>query len=436
MSPADVAHEVSATTTRLDGGLRVVTVELPHLHTATLVLYVKIGSRLEVPADNGLSHFVEHMLFRGTDRYPTSFDLNLAFESLGGTLYAETGRDYSLYQVTLVPELIEHGLELYGELFGRPRFADLELERKLVLEEMTEDYDERGVEINAPDLARGVLFGDHPLGQRIIGSRANVERFDLADVRRHFERFYVAANAILAVAGPIRHDAVVAAAARHLAGIRGGEEAAPEPAHTTQTAPRVKHVHDAGAQSELELLWRGVAENDPDYVPAVALVRTLDDGMSTRLHYQLCDQLGLAYSIQAGVEPLHDVSLIEVSGATANAKVPELVRRVLELFVRYRDEEVGVAELEKAKRRYRYDLLASIDDANAMAGWFAGTALYYPPSGLAARIEAMDAVTPADVQRAARRILAPENLTLVVVGALSRARVSEIKSMVAGFPAA
>src|SRR5688572_26929566 len=101
---ASVKHEVTASTARLPGGLRVVTVALPHLHTATLVLYVKVGSRLEVPDDNGLSHFVEHMLFRGTERYPTSYDLNHAFESLGGTLYAETGRDYSLYQVTLVPE--------------------------------------------------------------------------------------------------------------------------------------------------------------------------------------------------------------------------------------------------------------------------------------------------------------------------------------------
>jgi predicted Zn-dependent peptidase len=430
-----VRDEVSAQTTRLDNGLRVVTVELPHLHTATLVLYVKVGSRLEATDDNGLSHFVEHMLFRGTERYATSFDLNLAFESLGGTLYAETGRDYSLYQVTLVPESIDRGLELYGELFGKPRFADLELERTLVLEEMNEDYDEDGVEINAADLARGVLFDGHPLGQRIIGSRANVERFDEADVRRHFDRFYVARNAILAVAGPIDHAAVVAAATRHLEALPAGEEATPEPAGKRQTAPIVKHVHDAGSQSEIELLWRGVAESDPDYMPLVALVRTLDDGMSTRLHYQLCDQLGLAYSLQAGLEPLHDVTLLEVSGATANAKVPELVRRLLELFARYRDEEVSAAELDKAKRRYRYDLLASIDDANAMAGWFGGTALYYPPPELAARIAAMDAVTAADIQRAARRMLTPDNLTLVIVGAVSRAKIAEVRSAVAAFPA-
>lgn len=434
MSAVTVSIEVRSRASRLPGGLRVVTVELPHLHTATLVLYVKVGSRLESGPDNGLSHFVEHMLFRGTDRHPSSFDLNVAFESLGGTLYAETGRDYSLYQVTLVPELIDQGVALYGELFGRPRFADIELERKLVLEEMNEDYDERGVEINAPDLARGLLFSEHPLGQRIIGSRDNVERFSEDDVRRHFERYYVAENAILTVAGPIEHDAVVAAAARHLETLRHGSEASPEPADRRQTGPLVKHVADSGAQSELELLWRGVGETDPDYMATVALVRTLDDGMSTRLHYQLCDQLGLAYSLSAGLEPLHDVTLIEVSGATANAKVPELCRQLLAMFARYRAEDVSAAELDKARRRYRYDLLASVDDANAMAGWFGGTALYYPPPSLEARIASMDAVTPADIRRAANRIFTPDNLTLVVVGTLSRARVAEVKSAVAEFP--
>src|SRR5690606_6669193 len=151
--------------------------------------------------------------------------------------------------------------------------------------------------------------------------------------------------------------------------------------------------------------------------------RVLDDGMSTRLHYELCDQRGLAYSLQAGLEPLHDVTILEVSGSTANAKVPDLVRGVLELVARFRDEDVSEVELDQAKRRYRYDLLAAVDDANAMAGWFAGTALYYPPPQLSERIAAMDAVTPADVRRAARRTLTAANLSVVVVGALSRAKV-------------
>src|SRR5215207_1995728 len=217
-------------TTTLPNGLAVTTVALPHLHTAVCALFIKVGARFEVPADNGLSHFVEHMLFRGTERYPTSLALNTAIESLGGTLHAETGRDYTLFQMGFTPDLVDAGLALFGELLGRPLFGDLELERALVLEEINEDYDESDTEINCDDIARGLMFEGHPLGQRIIGPRGNVEGFSDADVRRHFVRFYGARNAILCVAGPVDHGAVADAAARHLGDLPPGTHAEAEAA--------------------------------------------------------------------------------------------------------------------------------------------------------------------------------------------------------------
>jgi predicted Zn-dependent peptidase len=140
-------------TTTLDNGLAVTTVALPHLHTAVCALFIKVGARFELPEDNGLSHFTEHMLFRGTERYPTSLALNTAVERLGSTLHAETGRDYTLFQLALEPELVTPAIDVLGELLARPRFSDIELERELVLEEINEDYDEQGVEINADDIA-------------------------------------------------------------------------------------------------------------------------------------------------------------------------------------------------------------------------------------------------------------------------------------------
>src|SRR5262249_23392337 len=152
------------------------------------------------------------MLFRGTERYPTSLALNTAVERLGSTLHAETGRDYTLFQLALEPELVAPAIDVLGELLARPRFSDIALQRELILEEINEDYDEQGVEINADDIARGLVFEHHPLGQRIIGPRGNVERFSIDDVRRHFQAFYGARNANLCVAGPVAHDAVVTAA--------------------------------------------------------------------------------------------------------------------------------------------------------------------------------------------------------------------------------
>jgi predicted Zn-dependent peptidase len=372
------------------------------------------------------------MLFRGTERYPSSLALNTAIERLGSTLHAETGRDYTLFQLALEPDHVPAAIELLGELLSRPRFSDIDLERELILEEINEDYDEQGIEINADDIARGLAFEDHPLGQRIIGPRENVQRFSAADVRRHFDRFYGARNANLCVAGPVDHAAIVEAAGRAMQGLPAGAraEVTPAPPLDPGGKPRLRHVQDAGSQTSLAILVRAIPELDPAYVALVALLRVLDDGMSTRLHYTLADQKGLAYSIHAAIEPLADAALFEIAGATANAKVPSLMRELLALLDQLRRGEITEAELAKARVRYRYETLASLDDAAAMAGWFGGTALYYPPPALSARLAAMTRVSIDDIVGVARQILAPDHLAVAAVGTLSRARLGELRGVV------
>lgn len=421
----------AVSTAVLDNGLRVTTVALPHLHTAVCALFIKVGARFESTKDNGLSHFTEHMLFRGTEKYPTSLALNTAVEKLGSTLHAETGRDYTLFQLSLEPAHVPAAIALLGELLGSPRFSDIELERRLVLEEINEDYDERGIEINADDIARGLAFEAHPLGQRIIGPKGNVERFTQRDVRRHFKRFYGATNATLCVSGPVKHAAVVDCAARSLECWPSGERAAHKPApKAKRKEPALRHVADAGSQTSLAVLFRAVPELDRRYLSLVALLRVLDDGMSTRLHYTLADQKGLAYSIHAAIEPLADTALFEIAGATANAKVPALVREILTLLDGLRRGEITDDELAKARVRYRYETLASIDDASAMAGWFGGTSLYYQPQELSVRLDAMSKVTRDDVIEVARDVLAPGHLAIAAVGSLTKARLGELRGVI------
>jgi predicted Zn-dependent peptidase len=197
-----------------------------------------------------------------------------------------------------------------------------------------------------------------------------------------------------------------------------------------QRAPRYRYVPDSGSQASVNLIFRSVPDMDPRYVDSMALLRAVDDGMSTPLHYELCDRKGLAYSLSAGIEPLADVALFEVSGATGQAKVPALVRGVLELLGRFRTELLGEAELIKIKRRYHYDLVSSMDDSLAMASWFGGIALYYPPPGYAERLARMSAVTAEHIRAAAERVFRPENLAVAVVGPLSRARQGEVRELV------
>jgi predicted Zn-dependent peptidase len=413
--PPHVRHDKTV----LSNGLRVVTVELPYLHTASLVVYARVGSRYETPKDNGLSHFLEHMLFRGTSSRPSSYALNLAIEELGGTLYAETGRDYSLYQISLDPELVPQGIGLLGEIFVEPALTQIEMERQIILEELSEDYDEKGRDLNLYDLTRRTIFGDHPLGQKITGPTENVERFDLDDVRRHFAGFYGAENLIFCVSGPVPHGRVLDGGQAALSRLPRGQVASATPPREATGGPIFTYVENPGAQTSLAVLFRAIPETDPDFVAMQALSRILDDGMSTRLHYQLCDQLGLAYYVQGSIDSYHDAALIEVDGASTHAKFPDLVARTLELLGKFRTEPVTAAELTKAKRRYRFDLAAAFDDPDAMAGWYGAAELFYPAPSFADKVAKMEAVAPDDIRRVARRVFQPERLVVGASGKLT-----------------
>lgn len=425
-------NEPRASESILPNGLRVATLRLPHLHTVAVALFVRVGSRFESTRDNGLSHFVEHMMFRGTARFPDSLALNTALESLGTTLNAETGRDYTLFSVSVTPDVLGDALDVLGELMTSPRFDDIERERALVLEEINEDYDERGNEINGDDLARGLAFAGHPLGQRIIGPRRNVARFSAEDVRRHFARAYGARNCLLCVTGPVRHQEVVRAA-RPLAKMPSGKRLTMGRAPIMPKKPQLTVAAEGGSQTSLSLLVRGVAETHRDYAAFIALSRVLDDGMSTRLHYQLCDQRGLAYSIGAAIEPLADTSLLEIAGATAHSKVPALVAAILELLDGLRAGQISEAELAKVKRRYRFETLAILDDAPALAGWYGGASLYHVSPSIAARLAQIDELTISAVTRVARDVLRSHRMTLSLVGRVPEGRRRTVRQTLARF---
>ena len=417
----------------LSNGLRLLTIETPHLHSATICLYVRAGSRYERPETNGLSHFVEHMLFRGSAHYPSSFALNLAIEELGGTLYAETGRDYSLYQITLHPRLVPRGLEIMGDLFAAPVFRDIDLERKIIVEEILEDLDDRGRNVNLDDQSRKLAWDSHPLAYPITGPLRNVRRFSTTDVRTHFRRFYGAANMVLAVAGPLSRDTVRRQARAAFSGVPRGSRRralAPRPAGP---GPRFRAVHNESAQTQVHILFHALAETDPAFMALRALVRVLDDGMSTRLHYQICDQKGLAYSVAGTLHSYHDAALLEIDAACSHPKLPALITESLALLGRFREELVTEDELDKAKRRFVSDLESSYDDLDGLCGWFGGTELYYRAETHEKRARALARVRPADVREVARRVLRPEGLSVTAVGMLNPALARKVEKIVRDF---
>ena len=252
-------------------------------------------------------------------------------------------------------------------------------------------------------------------------------------MRGHFQRFYGAANMVLAVAGPLTSKEIGRNARTAFARVPRGARRKPLAPRPAGPGPRFRAVHNEAAQTQVHILFHALAETDPDYLALRALVRVLDDGMSTRLHYQICDQKGLAYSVAGTLHSYHDAALLEIDAACAHAKLPALVTESLAMLGRFRDELVGEDELEKAKRRFVSDVESSYDDLDGLCGWFGGTELFVRADAQEKRAQALARVRPEDIRTVARRVLRPERLSVTVVGSLAPTLSRKVEKLVKTF---
>jgi predicted Zn-dependent peptidase len=349
-------------------------------------------------------------------------------------LNGETGRDYSLYQVHFHPRALAQVLAIFGDLFRSPLFSDIDLERQIVLEEILDDFDERGQRINLDDVGRGHAWRNHPLGFPITGPERNIRRFTRAQVRSHFCRFYGARNLVLAVAGPLARKHVLAESRRAFARLPAGQLQRPRPAPASLAGPRLHCVRTDSAQVEVQMLFHGLPDRHRRYPALVALLRLLDDGMATPLHYRVCDRKGLAYHVSAGLEPLGDTSLVEISAACAAGKLPALLGEIFAILRELRDRCADERELDKARRRYARDLEAGFDDAEGLCAWFGDSLLFHRRlRSPAERYRRFTRVTPAGIRRMAREIFRPERLVVTAVGKLNAKVERQAAALVRGF---
>lgn len=399
----------------LDNGLRCVAVEVPHVHSATAILFVRAGSRYETPETNGISHLLEHMIFRGTPRFENSYPLASAVESFGASFNAETSRDAASYYIDTVPRHFFEALDLLAEMFRGPRFADLDVEREIVLEEMSEDYNEEGLLTDMDSLTRPRIWPDHPMGLPVIGVRENIERFSVDDLRTFWDAHYQANNMVLCAAGAVDADSFFAGAADAFSFLKTGtayEPEAPVPAPGGSRA----YVPNPDSQLSVNLAWPALAESDPKYVVLGMLRRILDDGLSSRLHRRIVDADGLAYSIEAHVEGYSDAGLFEIEAELAPHKLEALARALREMVDELRSELPTEAELERVKERARCDVELVQDNVTYLAEWQAGTRLYRTPKTLDEVLTAIDSVTAEAIRDMAVQVLDAHRLHVTVVG--------------------
>jgi predicted Zn-dependent peptidase len=418
----------------LSNGLRVVLVPQPNVHRAVAALYLRTGSRFETPADNGVSHFLEHMVFRGTASLPTAHDQALAFERLGGTLYAATHVDHGVMSVSVPPVNLERVLALLGEVTIAPRFSDIEIERGIVREEILEDLDDDGRDIDADNLSRALIYDKHPLGFTITGGLDALDHFDEAGLRAHHARHYTGDNAILCVAGRIGEvDRCARIVEKSFSPMPRGARVPVIPPPNGQTRARFRFVENQSSQTDLRVAFRALSERDPREPAVEMLLRVLDDGMSTRLYERICDRLGLCYDVSGMFEAYEDDGVVDVAAGAQHERATLVTKEIFSLM---RDLAVGgptEEELAKARDRHLWSVEAMQDDAEAVAAFYGLAALADLARTPMARHEELAAVTREGVRAAAEAVFRSDRLSVVAVGLLSDSEEKRLEKVVRGF---
>ncbi len=414
----------------LENGLRVVSVELPHLHSTLLALYVRAGSRHETAEKSGVGHFLEHMFFRGSASFPDSVAMNGAVEDVGGNLNGYTSRDHAFYFTPLHESGLGVGMGVLADMISAPLLKEIELEREIILEEMLDEVDEKGQDIDLDNLSKAALWPGHPLSLKIAGRPETVRALTVKDLEAHHARFYGGRNMVLCATGPLDHARVMELARKGFARLPAGQrsvETAPLP---PQQGPRLCLYDHDESQTEFRFNFIAPPEAHPDHLPLQLLRRILDDGLSSRLPLQVIERRGLAYTLHCNIDAFSDGAVFEVEAAASHGKVPATMREITKTLEEIARTGPTAEEMHRAVRRTRMAIETTLDSTYEMAAWFGGTALFREPPGLEERARAVEAIEAADVQRVARAIFTRKNLTVTAVGSPSVKQRAEIERAV------
>lgn len=423
---------ISAEHTRLTNGVNLLAVRLPNTRRQVLYAQLAVGSRFETAATNGLSHFLEHMMFRGTPTFPTSHDVALVFEQWGGMLAASTAADVGDWCVGVPAGNFEHILRPFGEVLTSPLFRGIEVERGIVREEILETLDESGNCVEPEDLIRQVTFGSHALGMPITGSVKQVESFTEAQLRQHHAQFYAGGAFTAVTVGSLPTGQVLSQLESVFGALPRGQapSAAPPP---EQTERRFQVVSHRASQTQVRVAFRAPGCFSSEEPAMDLLMRILDDGMATRLYHRICDQLGLCYDVSGDYESYLDAGLIELSAETGHERTGAVLDELLKLIQHLKQEPIPQDELLRAQSRFRWQMEAALDSPGELAEYLALESRSENPRTPAERIAQITSLTSEDLQRVAQRWFRAENLNVVIIGNQSKAAQRKLQALVDAF---
>jgi predicted Zn-dependent peptidase len=415
---SNAAADGNVTRHRLSSGLRVVLAPLPHARSAAVTVQVRVGSRYESAVKNGISHFLEHMLHRGTRLHPSAHAQALAFERLGGTLGASTYVDHGVLAVAVPPDAVPEVVELLAEVCRAPLFDEIEVERGIVREEILESLDARGRKVGPDDLLREAAFPGHALGYPITGTLGTLARFDRASLARHHRAHYTT-GLVVSVAGRFSARGLVSHVGRAFVLPRGKAPVARAP--RPLAGPSIRHVRDTSSQTALRLAFRAPGAHDRDEAATELLLRVIDDGTSTRLYHRVCDERGLCYDVSALFESYEDVGLLDFAAECSHENTPAVLEEIFTIARDLAARGPTPEELEKARARHRFQLDAMLDSPGDLGAFYGYGELARLARTPAERVRELDRVTPRAVRAAAARLFRAKGLALLTVGETSAA---------------
>ncbi|MEZ4273458.1 MAG: pitrilysin family protein [Myxococcota bacterium] len=417
----------------LDNGLRVITATQTHLRSVNVSLFMRCGSRHETDHQWGLTHLLEHMLFRGSHRYPDTRALARTFERSGGMLDASTWRDHTSFVANVHPACLTDSLNALADMVQHPRFVDLDIERNIVGEELLSDLDENGHDTDISNLSRARIWSGHSLGRRIVGSFESLNRFNVDDLIGHHAAHYTANNAVLCVSGNVEHARVQDLASELFCTLPRNTVISEDA--TARFAPiTYLEIHEQeGSQLDLQLTFEALPDPHEDFPVLELLVRVLDDGIDSRLHQTVCEKRGLVYNIETGLDCYADCGLYDIEMSVTPERAAAAVDATLETLECLCEKGVDTAELAFVKRKALYDLEFSIDSPEEVSRHLGATALFGGSMSFDNAAQRIKTTTAEDLRQLARRIFYSGAIHVTAMGPAKRANIRAIEKRLGAF---
>ena len=397
-------------------GTEILIEPLPHVRSCAVGFWVRRGSRHEATSEEGLAHFLEHTVFKGTAAYPTPDELAAATDRLGGHVDAFTGKEVACFYGKVLSDQLPELIHLLGELVTAPRFDGEELvrERSVILEEIAQSEDQPDDWVS--ELFYGGFWEGTPLAHPILGSREQVSGYGPTEARAFFDHTYRAPNLVVAAAGALEAEPFLALLKPILDRLPRGTDHAP--GTLARTRPFLLNVPRKDLQqANLVMGFPAPDHHSPDRAAAHLLSHVLGGGMASRLFMELRERRGLCYQVGSYLSPYADTGALQITASCAPAQLRELVQRTMVECARVRDRGVEADELERAKLQARTSLVFSQESSSSRMFSLAHQAIHHGElRSLDQQMAEIEAVAPADLLRVAQSLLDPAQLGLSALG--------------------